>query len=149
MTEEIIMMIVWLAVFLLALLVEIFTEALLSIWFCIGAVFALGVTFIPGMTWWGSLIVFFAISIISFLILKPMVEKNMLRIKSRTNADSLIGKKGILTKSIKDFEKGEVKLDGVLWTAIKRETDDMIQDGAVVEVIAIQGNKLLVKKVNS
>lgn len=148
MTENIIMMIVWLIVFLIALLIEIFTEALLTVWFCVGAVVALLVTFIPGMPYWGELIVFVVASLISFLILKPLVSKNLKRIHSRTNIDTIIGRKGVLMKPISSLESGEVKIDGVIWTAIKRDSDEEMKTGDVVEVISVLGNKLLVKKIS-
>ncbi len=148
MDENIIMMIVWVSLFVVALLAEIFTDALVSVWFCIGAVFALCVTFIPNMPWWGELIVFLATSLLSFIIIRPIVNKKLQRIKSRTNIDSILGKKGIVLKKITSLEKGEVKVDSVIWNAIKREDEEDILGGSVVEVIAVNGNKLLVKKIN-
>lgn len=146
---SIIMLIVWAVVFVAALLAEIFTEALVSVWFCIGALVAGGISFIPGMPFWGSIIVFVGVSALSFLIIRPMVKNKLFRLHSSTNVDSVIGRKCVVTKKITTFEKGEVKLDGVLWSAIKKEADDDIDEGKIVEVISIQGNKLFVKEVHS
>ncbi len=144
----IIMVIIWAVVFVAALIAEIFSEALVSVWFCIGAVVALGISFIPGMPFWGSIIVFVGVSALSFLIIRPLVKDKLFRLHVRTNVDSMIGRKGLVTKKITTLEKGEVKVDGVLWSAIKKESEEDIDIGKIVEVISIQGNKLFVKEVH-
>ncbi len=144
----IIMVIIWAVVFVAALIAEIFSEALVSVWFCVGAVVALGVSFIPGMPFWGSIIVFVGVSALSFLIIRPLVKDKLFRLHAKTNVDSMIGRKGLVTKKITTFEKGEVKVDGVLWSAIKKESEEDIEVGKIVEVISIQGNKLFVKEVH-
>ena len=144
----IIMVIIWAVVFVAALIAEIFSEALVSVWFCVGAVVALGVSFIPGMPFWGSIVVFVGVSALSFLIIRPLVKDKLFRLHAKTNVDSMIGRKGLVTKKITTFEKGEVKVDGVLWSAIKKESEEDIEIGKIVEVISIQGNKLFVKEVH-
>lgn len=144
----IIMVIIWAVVFVAALIAEIFSEALVSVWFCIGAVVALGVSFISEMPFWGSIIVFVGVSSLSFLIIRPLVKDKLFRLHVRTNVDSMIGRKGLVTKKITTLEKGEVKVDGVLWSAIKKESEEDIDIGKIVEVISIQGNKLFVKEVH-
>lgn len=146
MDENLIMIIVWVTIFLITLIAEISTEALVSIWFTIGAIFAAALTYVPGMPWWGEIIVFAIISLLSFLIIKPLVNKKLQRIKSNTNVDSLLGKKGMVVKKITNLDKGEVKINSVIWNAIKRDSEEDIEKGEVVEIVAIQGNKLLVKK---
>ncbi len=146
MDENLIMIIVWVTIFLITLIAEVSTEALVSIWFTIGAIFAAALTYVPGMPWWGEIIVFAIISLLSFLIIKPLVNKKLQRIKSNTNVDSLLGKKGMVVKKITNLDKGEVKINSVIWNAIKRDSEEDIEKGEVVEIVAIQGNKLLVKK---
>lgn len=144
--ENLIMIIVWASVFIIALFVELGTDALVSIWFCIGALVAGSITYIPSMPWWGELIVFVGVSLLSFLVIRPLVNKKLQRIHSRTNVDAFIGKKAVVIKRITDLEKGEIKLDSMIWTAIKRDADATIEVGEVVKVISIQGNKMLVEK---
>ena len=145
MDENLIMIIIWAAIFLITLIAEISTEALVSIWFMIGAIVAGALTYVPSMPWWGEVIVFIGVSLISFLLIRPHVTDKLKKIKSRTNVDSLIGKKGVVIKKIGDLEKGEVKINNVIWNAIKRENEKEIEEGTIIEVISIQGNKLLVK----
>ncbi len=145
MDENLIMIIVWAAIFLITLIAEISTEALVSIWFTIGAIFAAALTYVPNMPWWGELIIFIGVSLISFLLIRPYATNKLKKFKSRTNVDSLIGKKGVVIKRISNLERGEVKINNTIWNAIKREDEKEIEEGAIIEVISIQGNKLLVK----
>lgn len=148
MDGNLIMIIVWSAVFLITLIVELSTQALVSIWFTIGAIVAAALTYVPNMPWWGEVIVFIGVSIISYLLIRPYATDKLKSFKSRTNVDSLIGKKGVVIKKISNLEKGEVKINGTIWNAIKREDDKEIDKGAIIEVISIQGNKLLVKMIH-
>lgn len=148
MTELTIMLIVWAVIFTLALMAELLTEALVSIWFCVGAIVAFVITFIPRMPYWGEIIVFVGVSLITFLVLRPILQKKLVHLHSKTNVDTMIGKKGIVVKRITSLEKGEVKINDIIWNAIKRDEDDTIEVDSIVEVISIQGNKLLVKKSN-
>lgn len=148
MTELTIMLIVWAVIFALALMAELLTEALVSVWFCVGAIVAFAITFIPGMPYWGEIIVFVGVSLITFLVIRPILQKRLVHLHSKTNVDTMIGKKGIVIKRITSLEKGEVKINDIIWNAIKRDEDDTIEVDSIVEVISIQGNKLLVKKSN-
>lgn len=147
MDENTIMMIVWLCIFVVALIAELSTEAIVSAWFCVGAAIALAVTYIPGMPWWGELIVFFVVSVIALIAFRPLVLKRMDRIKHKTNIDTIIGKKGKVTKSIKALEFGEVKIEGVLWTAALTPDSEDIEIDSTIEVVSIEGNKLYVKEI--
>ncbi len=146
MDQNTIMLIVWLSVFVLALIVEISTDMLVSVWFCIGALVALGVTYIPGTPLWVEILVFFAVTIISLIALRPIAKKLLFRNKSQTNIDEIIGKKGKVIKKITELDNGEVKINGVIWTAMKMADADEILEETVVEVVAVNGNKLVVKE---
>ena len=57
------MWIIWLAVFLLALVIEGISSEIVSIWFALGALIALLASLIPGVEWWIQLILFVVISV--------------------------------------------------------------------------------------
>lgn len=145
MTLTMIMMIVWLSVFVIALISELVTDALVSVWFCIGAIVALGVTFIPNVAWWVELIVFVSVSIVAFISVRPFAKKFLYRNRSATNIDNIIGKKGIIIKDVTFFDYGEVKVNGVIWTAAKYEGSENLKVNDQVEVVAVDGNKLIVR----
>lgn len=147
MDENSIMLIVWLSVFLLALIAELATTALVSVWFCVGALAALAVTYIPGVPWWGETIVFIGVSVLTLLLLRPLSRKMYARKNSKTNVDSLIGEKAKVSKPIGPFEVGEVKVGNVGWRAKSSDSTAAIPPGVTIEILSIQGNTLIVREV--
>jgi membrane protein implicated in regulation of membrane protease activity len=66
--------------------------------------------------------------------------------REKTNVDSLAGKHALVIKKITEFEKGEVKLNGQIWTA---HSDDgsTIAEGTKCEVVRIEGVQAVVKPI--
>jgi len=86
---------------------------------------------------------FLVVSILSLLVLRPLFHKYIRKNEIKTNADRLVGKIAVCTKAIADGDRGEVKIEGKIWTSISNEN---IAVGEKVEVLAIDGVKLVVKK---
>ena len=143
------MWIVWLVIFVGALIIEGMSSELVSVWFAAGSLIALIVSFIPEVAWWIQLIIFAVISVASLVCLRPIIHKALKRTVVSSNVDELIHKKGRMTKGCDEFNHGEVKIGGVLWTAYASDEKTPIDAGAVVEVLAIEGNKLVVKEIKS
>lgn len=141
------MWIIWLAIFVIALIVEAVTNDLVSVWFAFGSLVALIVSLIPNVEWWVQLIIFTVISIATLFALRPFLMKYMKRNAVNSNVDSLIHKKGKMTKPCDEFNHGEVKVDGIIWTAVSSDISEPIQDNTIVEIIGIDGNKLIVKPI--
>lgn len=138
---------VWLGVLLLAIVIEIMTEELVAVWFIGGSVAAIIMSVIAMETipWWAELIVFAAVSLILLATVRPLAKKYLTRDQIDSNADTLVGRKGVMSKEATDLEYGEVKINGVIWTAIVPNGMNRIETGTKVEVLAIEGNKLIVK----
>ena len=141
------MWIVWLALFVIMLVVEAMGPALVSIWFSFGALIALIVSFIPGIPWWVEVVVFLVISIATLLALRPLAQKYFKRNSVKTNVDSFVGKKGYVIEDITLLKPGAVKIGDVSWTAIPQNEEETILENQIIEVVAVNGNKLIVKKV--
>ena len=141
------MWIVWLVLFVLMLVIEALGPALVSIWFSFGALIALIVSFIPGSPWWVEVIVFLVISIATLLALRPYARKYFKRNSVRTNVDSFVGKRGYVIEDITLLRPGAVKIGDVSWTAIPVKEDETILENEIIAVVAVNGNKLTVKKV--
>ena len=139
--------IVWLALFVVMLGVEALGPALVSVWFAFGALVALIVSFIPGVAWWVELIIFVVISVATLLALRPILQRYFKRNNYNTNIDSFTGKRGYVIEDIEYLKPGAVKIGDVSWTAIPVNRDEKILENAIIEVVAVSGNKLLVKKV--
>ena len=141
------MWIVWLALFVITLLIEASGPAIVSIWFSVGALIALIVSFIPGVQWWIEVIVFAVVSVATLIALRPMIKRFTGRNSIKTNVDSFVGKKGYVIEDITLLKPGAVKIGDVSWTAIPVNEDDKILEEEIIEVVAVNGNKLIVKKV--
>lgn len=133
----------WLILFVILLVIELFTVNLVSIWFAVGALAAGLVSyFIDNMMI--QIAVFIIVSAISLLLTNKFVEKLRNGKIVPTNLDRVIGKIGIVTEEITKLEPGEVKVDGKRWSAISTKK---IKVGRKVEILSIDGVKLHVKEV--
>ena len=64
-----------------------------------------------------------------------------------TNVNSLIGKKAIVIQDIDNLKStGQVKIGGEIWSA-QSESNDIISKDTEVEIVKIDGVKLIVKLV--
>jgi len=63
----------------------------------------------------------------------------------KTNMDLIIGTTHNLQKAIVDGENGEVKINGVVWTAIANNREN-IENGELVKILEVKGNQLIVAK---
>lgn len=139
--------IIWLSIFVLAIIVEALTSGLASIWFAIGAIVALIISFIPGVEWWIEIIVFVVVSGLMLLCLRPLANRLLKRDVINSNIDEIAGKKGIMVKAYDELNHGEVKINDVVWTAIGADESKAIPQGTKVVVVAVNGNKLIVRPV--
>ena len=119
---------IWLALFLLALIIEALGTDLVSIWFAV------------------ELIVFVSVSLIALCSLRPLIHKHLRKEIQSSNVDSIVGQKGVLTSKIDLLHRGEVKIHDVTWTAIASRETESIEKGSIVTVLAVAGNKLIVEK---
>ena len=140
------MVFVWLFIMIAAIVVEVSTVNLISIWFvpsaCISMILALCKVQV-----WIQIVVFFAVFFILMICLKPVFKKNMGLKIVPTNADSLIGAQAVVIEPINNLHaKGQVKIRGQVWTARSSEEGVTYEEGEVVNVLAIEGVKLICKR---
>ncbi len=140
---------VWLGVVAAALIIEFISMDLTSIWFAIAGIVSLILSAIGGISWEIQLIVFIILSAILVIFVRRITRKVLLTSKedSRTNVDSLVGKRTRLLSSITEDRKGTISINGVTW-GVKSQNDIEIEEGNVVEVVSVEGNTFVVKKVN-
>ena len=143
--DSTIMIIIWFVLIIIAALIEMNTMVLTSIWFSVGALLAF-ILAIASAPIWLQLVVFIGVSLLLILSVRP-IAKNYLRTNViNTNTDRLVGKVAVCTKYIPAGERGEVKIDGKFWLAITTSEDD-IEIDEKVEVLAIEGVKLVVDRI--
>lgn len=137
------MSIVWLALMVLLLILEAATAGLTSIWFALGALAALIASFFGGALWL-QLVWFFAVSLLTLWLTRPLALKYLNSRRVATNADRVIGAEAVVTEDIDNIAgSGAVHVDGHEWTA-RSGSGANIAKGAVVRVERIEGVKLIV-----
>lgn len=136
------MVLFWLFMIITFLIVEAVSFNLITIWFAIGSLGAFITTYFTDdvMT---QVIVFILITVISLVMTRSLVKKYINFKPEKTNSDAVIGKWGVVTKEIDINEYGRVRVDGRTWTA---KASELINEGTKVEILGIEGVKLIVKK---
>lgn len=141
-TTQITMIIIWVIVIAIAIILEEQTAQLVSIWFAAGAIMGIVAALLKWEVYW-QLLLAAGVSFVLVLATRPLAKKLTLNTEVKTNAEKLIGMKGKLTKDILPDEKGEIKIDYQLWTAVALN-NKTIKAGENVVVKEIVGNKLVV-----
>ena len=145
-TEQNLMIILWFTFIIITAIIEANTFDLSSIWLTIGALVSLILaSFGVGTVW--QIITFALVSAVLLVSLRPICKKYLRKDGVKTNSDSLIGQLATVTKAIPEGERGEVKIDGKIWTAISEENSE-ITVGEKVIVLGITGVKLIVRRNN-
>ena len=66
---------------------------------------------------------------------------------TRTNVNSLIGKRAVVIQKIDNLSQmGQVRINDIEWMARTESDEETIPEKSVVEIEAVQGVKLIVKK---
>ena len=136
--------VVWAVVLIFCVILEIMTAALVSIWFVFGATAALIVSLLTGSLVI-QLVTFAIVSLVTLITIKPLANRALRGNIVPTNIDRIIGQHALVTKTIDADNYGEVKLRGHYWRAVSRD-NDIINVDEYVEILAIEGNHLIVTK---
>jgi len=137
---------VWLIVAMVTFALEAATPAsLISIWFSIGALFAYGAALL-NFGLFGEIGVFIVMSLVSFIGVRPFVLKFLTHKPTRMNADRFIGVQTKLIEEVLSDKWGAVQLEGIRWSVREVKRGNLPVD-TLVEVVALEGAKLVVKQV--
>lgn len=135
----------WLVIFVVLLVIEIFTMGLTTIWFAGGALMA----FLAGVFGFGvpvQIIVFAAVSVVLLVLTRPVAVKYFNKERHRTNAESLIGQQALVLEDIDTLKaRGRVEVRGQEWSAKTSDPAGKIAENTVVIIDGIQGVKLIVR----
>lgn len=135
--------ILWIAVLVLALVVEIITLGLTTIWFAGGALIALIAAAVGGPMWL-QIGVFLVVSILLLVFTRPIAVKYFNKSRVRTNAESLIGRQAIVLSDVDNIKAvGQVSVSGQEWSARSYEDGLILKEGSIVTIVAISGVKLI------
>ena len=136
----------WIIAMVVFLVIEAVTVGIVSVWFAIGALFAM-VTAMLGANLWVHITVFLVVSAIALYFTRPLVKKFVNNKVEPTNADMLIGKECRVVETIDNLSgTGAVYVDGKTWTA-RTVDEEIIPEGQLVKAERIEGVKLIVSKI--
>lgn len=139
---------VWLIVMVVFIGFELATMGLTTIWFAFGALASLVAAALHAPMWL-QIIIFFAASIVALFGLRDVALKYFNRNREQTNAQGLIGQKGIVVERISNIEAvGCIAISGQEWSARAAKEEDTYEVGETVIVREIRGVKLIVEKSN-
>ena len=136
---------IWLGITIVAAIIEILTADLVSIWFAFGVVIAL-ISCLLGASQTIQIALFVIVSVITIITVRPIAKKYLRSNIEKTNVDRVIGKHGLVTKTITADNKGEVKVMSTSWMATSLD-NSTINEGDYCEILAIEGAHLVVKKI--
>ena len=124
-------------------IIEICTLGLTTVWFAIAALVMVFLSFLKiSMPVQG--LIFLVISALLLIFTRPLAIKKFKMGREKTNVDSLAGKQVLVTKTIGEFEKGEVKLNGLIWAA-RSENNTEIAKGIKCEILRVEGVQVIVR----
>ena len=137
---------IWVSVLILAIIVELLTDQLISIWFVPGAIVATVLDFCKAKPIW-QILIFTLISIAGIILGQKFLNRYLKSNKQKTNIDAIIGERCVVTEKIDNFAGcGQAKIKGQIWSARGVKEDDVFEVGEVLNVVAIEGVKLICKK---
>lgn len=136
---------VWLLVCIVMVVFELITVGnLVSIWFAIGALAAFLTAYLTESLII-QIIVFVIVSLASMVLIRPLATRFLRGNVVATNADSIVGRQFVLADPITEDKWGLIRVNGDTWSATTVDQTP-IDSGVRVEVIAIEGVKLIVRK---
>ncbi len=137
----------WLAIIIICIVVEIATMGLTCIWFGFGAIVAF-IAALFGVPIPVQIALFFVVSIVTLVFTRPVAKKWLNKGTVKTNYQSVIGKKVRITERVDNLSgTGAGVVDGQEWTV--RSTDDSIilEVGEIVGVAEIRGVKIIAERI--
>lgn len=136
---------IWILIAVIFAVIEGFTMGLTTIWFTVGGVGACIIALLGGPLLL-QVAVFLIVSIILLYFTRPLAEKRLKIGHEKNNIDQMIDKTCMVTETIKPYHTGQVKLNGLVWTAVTKDNMDTLAKGELVKIVGIEGVKLIVER---
>ena len=136
--------IVWLALFVILLIVELLTVGLTSIWFAGGALAALVLELLGVDLIW-QIGAFILVSFVLVYFTRAFAVKYTNAHHEKTNYEQAVGKIVRITQRVDDLaQTGKGILDGMEWT-VRTDSKEVLEKDTLARVIRISGVKLIVE----
>lgn len=136
--------ILWIALIIAFVVIEIVTVGLTSIWFAGGALVALLAQLLGLNVYW-QLVLFIAVSAILMTTTRPWALKYFKPRLVKTNYETVLGENVCLTETVDNIKgTGTAVYKGQEWSARAYENGTIFEAGTIVEVKEIRGVTLYV-----
>lgn len=140
------MIVFWTVMLLAFIAVEAITVSLVSAWFAAGALAAVICALLGGEIWLQS-VLFFLVSGVMLLLLRPIAKKHFTPKLTKTNVDAVIGATGkVIARIDNDSATGKVRLGGMEWSA-RSTSGEILNEGTMIRVDKVEGVKVYVSPV--
>ena len=135
----------WVAIFLIALTLEIVTEQLIPVWFMPAALVS-GIIDIFYDNIVIQSIAFVIVAAVGVFVVRPYIRRDKIRLEER-GLDSVVGEKCTVTERIDTFAGcGQAKIKGEFWSARGLDENDEFEEGEVLRIVGIEGVKLICRR---
>lgn len=135
---------IWLAVAVIAAVVEAAVPALVSIWFVPGSLLALVASLLGGPLWL-QMALFVGATVLAIAFTRPLARRLQKNGPTSTNADRVLGATAVVTEEVNNLlGQGRVTVMGNSWAARTLSPEGSLSPGQEVTVVRIEGVKLIV-----
>lgn len=133
----------WIVVILAGIIIDYLSSDVLFVGFSFGALGGLVLAFL-NVNVILQFILFAIITILFFFYVYPKIKRKIKvdNIGTKTMEQAYVGRKLVLDESIED--SALIKFEGIYWTF--KSVSGPLKKGTKVEIIGIEGNKILIKK---
>ena len=137
---------IWIAVIVIAIVTEVLTDQLVSIWFVPSAIISTVLDFCGVNIIW-QVLVFLLVSAAGIVFAKVVITRIRPQKITKTNIEAIVGERCVVTERIDNYAScGQVRVNGQIWSARGALEDDTFEVGEVLNIVAIEGVKLICKK---
>ncbi|OGA40814.1 MAG: hypothetical protein A3G24_28445 [Betaproteobacteria bacterium RIFCSPLOWO2_12_FULL_62_13] len=139
----------WIVLGIALMLLELAVPAFFLVWFGLGAVLVgLLLLAFPAISLAYQIIAWTLCSVLFIWLWFKVFKPNIFKTRAGMAKGSLIGEVGLVTQSIRPYEKGEIRLQKPIlgedvWASV---ADEEIKIGERVRVLEVEGNTLKVCK---
>ncbi len=137
---------IWLIILIICIVVEAATMGLTMVWFAGGSLVAAIAAALkaPVVV---QIVLFLVVSFLMVFFTRPIAVKYFNKKRVKTNVESMIGRQAIVISEIDNLQGiGQVTVGGQEWSARSEDDDVKIKVGAVVDIMAVSGVKLIVRE---
>ena len=137
--------VVWLVLAALLVVAEVLSLTLVLGMAAVGALAAAGLAWL-GVGLVGQLTTFTLVTVATLAFVRPIAKRHLRTTSSqRTGVAALVGQSATVVSTV-NADAGQIKLAGEIWSARAWDGDEVIEPGARVEVVKIEGATALVLK---